>query len=148
MAPEEIFRQNIYCTIATINKDGSPWSSPVFFAFDQAKNIYWWSPLKATHSQNIIRDERAFINIFNSQVPESKGKGLYIKARAKIVEDLRELEHAINVYNKRSKVFKLSIKNSSGEAPTRIFLAEPEMIWTNIDKKEKGYFLDSREQVS
>lgn len=141
-----IFDKNIYCTLSTVTDGGRPWASPLFYVRRRNK-IYWWSPQKTVHSQNIAKRPEVFITIFDSRVPEGKGKGIYIEALAEVLEDKKEINMAIDVYNTRSKVFKLSLKNSSGEAPTRIYVASIKKIWTNIDNEENGYFVDARERV-
>ena len=145
---EKIFKSVIYCTLSTVCEDGTPWSTPVFFSYDGQKSIYWWSPIKAVHSKNIVRNQQVFITVFDSRVPEGEGQGIYIKATAKILEEPVEIKKAIEIYNSRSKVFKLSLQNSSGKAPTRIFVAKPDEIWANVDNEENGYFIDTREQLA
>jgi len=138
--------QNLYCNVATVTLDGMPWNTPLFYVYHQNK-IYWWSPLKAQHSQNIIHRTEIFITIFNSQLTEGKGKGIYIRASAKALENNVQIRDAIKIYNARSTVFKLSMNNSSGKAPTRIFVAQLGEKWTNVDGEDRGYFIDTREPI-
>lgn len=144
---EKILKSVIYCNLATVCEDGTPWNTPVFFGFDNRKNIYWWSPLRAVHSQNVIRNHQVFITVFDSRAPEGKGEGVYIKATADVLEAEAAVNKAVKIYNNRSKVIKLSMQNSAAPAPTRIFVARPDKIWTNIDKEEGGYFVDARKPI-
>jgi nitroimidazol reductase NimA-like FMN-containing flavoprotein (pyridoxamine 5'-phosphate oxidase superfamily) len=78
---KKFLNDNLYLTLATVCRSGRPWSTPLFFAYDN-NYIYWWSPKDAVHSQNIARDENVFITIFDSHVPEGEGSGLYLDCAA------------------------------------------------------------------
>lgn len=79
-----ILRNNAYLTVSTVNEDGSPWASPVHFAYDDSR-LYWLSPDATQHSQNILRDDRVFVTIFDSRqtVAEPADRGaLYVRTIA------------------------------------------------------------------
>lgn len=79
-----ILNFNSYCTLSTVSADGTPWGSPVHFAYDEAK-IYWVSHSKANHSQNLEHNNKLFITIFDSrQAAETLGDrgAVYISTRA------------------------------------------------------------------
>ncbi len=71
-----------YITIATICEDGSPWNSPVSASLDTELNFYWGSSPENVHSQNIRRDGRVFVVVFDSNAPEGTGEGVYMQGRA------------------------------------------------------------------
>lgn len=50
-----LFEENILGTLATVNDDGSPWSTPLHIVTD-GEAVYWFSKETAVHSQNITRD--------------------------------------------------------------------------------------------
>ena len=144
---EKILDSVCYCTLATTCEDGSPWSTPVFFVYDEDKNIYWWSSLKALHSKNIQRTQQVFITVFSTNASESSGRGVYVQARASALEAPQEIEKVSNIYNSRTSFVKLTPDITTGIAPTRIFKAEPKSIWLNAEGKEGEYYVDVREQV-
>lgn len=75
-----IFSQNYIGSIATVNPDGSPWSSPVHMYSDD-EYVYWLSKPNKQHSQNIERDARTHLSLFSPEV--SRGlQGVYIKGQA------------------------------------------------------------------
>lgn len=85
---QRLLEKSIYCTVTTINHDGSPWASPVHFAYDD-KNIYWLSSPDAQHSRNIERDNRVCINVFDShQVFSSNDErgAVYISSWASVLD--------------------------------------------------------------
>jgi hypothetical protein len=71
-----------YLNIATVNEDGSPWNSVVSSSHDEQLNFYWGSSPDSVHSQNIRRDSRVFVTIYDSTVPEGTGEGLYLLGKA------------------------------------------------------------------
>ncbi|HMS92761.1 MAG TPA: pyridoxamine 5'-phosphate oxidase family protein [Candidatus Saccharibacteria bacterium] len=93
-----VFDENVIGTIATINEDGSPWSSPLHMVTD-GEYVYWFSKETTAHSQNIARDSRVSVSLVSSDM--SKGpKGVYVNGRAEVLsgdDDIR----ARNVATKR-----------------------------------------------
>ncbi|HEY9878744.1 MAG TPA: pyridoxamine 5'-phosphate oxidase family protein [Leptolyngbyaceae cyanobacterium] len=80
---QHIIESNLYCTLSTCSSEGFPWASPVFFAHDQAWNLYWSSATVSQHSQNLYRNQgRTAIAIYSTSVDEGKGQGLYLSGTA------------------------------------------------------------------
>jgi nitroimidazol reductase NimA-like FMN-containing flavoprotein (pyridoxamine 5'-phosphate oxidase superfamily) len=76
---QEILNENILGTVATINEDGSPWSTPVHL-FSDIKSVYWFSYEDKIHSLNIERDARVSVALFSPDA--SRGpKGVYLNGR-------------------------------------------------------------------
>ena len=64
-----ILDTGIYVVLATADADGVPWASPVWFAKEDYRELYWVSYLGARHSQNIaVRPQIAMV-VFDSTVP-------------------------------------------------------------------------------
>ena len=75
-----ILNENILGTIATLNEDGSPWSSPVHVFSDETA-VYWFSREDSQHSLNVERDARVSLTLFSPDT--SRGpKGVYINGTA------------------------------------------------------------------
>jgi uncharacterized protein YhbP (UPF0306 family) len=55
---KEIIELILYITIATVSKDGTPWNSPVYSAFDEDYNFYWASDQNGQHSKNIAENDK------------------------------------------------------------------------------------------
>lgn len=84
-----------YITIATICEDGSPWNTPVSASFDTELNFFWGSSPENVHSQNIRRDVRVFVVIYDSTVPEGTGEALYMQGKA---DELEMIDDALTKY--------------------------------------------------
>src|ERR1051325_2353833 len=92
---KEIIEQILYITIATASKVGTPWNSPVYSAFDEDYNFYWISDQNGQHSKNIDENDKVFIVIYDSTVPESTGEGVYIQAKARRLEYPEDIENGL-----------------------------------------------------
>ncbi len=74
-----ILNENILGTVATLNEDGSPWSSPVH-VFSDENAVYWFSHDTAQHSVNVEKDPRVSLTLFSPDI--SRGpKGVYINGQ-------------------------------------------------------------------
>ena len=79
----ELFAENILATLATVNADGTPWSTPLHVASD-GEYIYWFSKESTVHSQNIARDPRVSLTLFSPD--ESRGpKGVYVNGQVELL---------------------------------------------------------------
>lgn len=81
----ELFAENVLATLATVNADGTPWSTPLHVASD-GKYVYWFSKESTVHSQNIARDARVSLTLFSPD--ESRGpKGVYVNGQVELLRD-------------------------------------------------------------
>ncbi len=147
---KEIINEIIYITIATVSKEGQPWNSPVYSAFDQDYNFYWASDQNGQHSKNISENNKIFIVIYDSKAPEGTGEGVYIRAKAYALTDLKEIAHALSYLDGRvgkKKDPKTRVLQFLGDKPRRIYKAIPEKFWINSEDDVKGEYIDVRFEV-
>lgn len=112
----KILRELKYMTLATVCADGSPWNSPVAHSPLKELIFYWGSTEDSIHSQNIRRDRRVFVVVYDSTLPEGMGEGVYMRGEA---EELDEVNGLVRMYR---------------------FI--PQQIWINdADKDGKGNYL-------
>lgn len=147
----EIIKKIIYITIATVSKDGQPWNSPVYSAYDENYNFYWASWTQNQHSKNIAENNKIFIVIYDSKAHEGTGEGVYIKAKAYVLNDEKEIERAIRYLDARvgkKKDPKTRIAQFQGNKPRRIYKAVPEKFWVNGNGDIKREYIDVRFEVN
>ena len=97
-----ILYAGIYVVLATADADGVPWASPVWFANEDYRELYWVSYPGARHSQNIaVRPQIAMV-VFDSTVPAGTGQGVYMTSTAEQVTDPAAIEHGIGVFSRES----------------------------------------------
>lgn len=97
-----IVEANMYMTIATADRDGRPWVSPVWYAPLTTTEVLWVSAPEARHSRNIADRPEVAIVIFDSTVPVGAAEALYLEAVADELSG-ESLESAIAAYSERSQ---------------------------------------------
>jgi hypothetical protein len=68
---------NGFLTLGTVDPDGRPWTSPVYFAADGLREFYWSSRTDAVHSRNLTERPDVSIVVFDSSVRPYHGRTLY-----------------------------------------------------------------------
>lgn len=91
----KILQNMKYMTIATVCEDGSAWNTPVAPNLKKDLTFTWGSNENSVHSQNIRKEKRVFIVIFDSHAEEGTGEGVYMKGEA---EELDEHEGTLKMY--------------------------------------------------
>jgi len=144
-----IIDRELYATIATSDKSGMPWNSPVYICHDGDYAFYWGSAKDSQHSINIDQNKNVFLVIFDSQAPWGEGEGVYIQAQAYEVSDREEISKAIELRFTRVSKGRQLIESFMNEAPRRIYKAIPTRFWINEDvTDESGNFIkDQRVEV-
>ena len=143
----EIISKILYLTIATVGKDGKPWNTPVYSAFDDQYNFYWASWTENQHSQNIAHCPDVFLAIYDSTVPEGTGEGVYIQAQAFELSDPTEIQHAMNCLYRRKNKHPRQVSEFQGAYPRRIYKAAPAKCWMNTEGEVGGEYVDKRVEV-
>lgn len=127
-----------YATYATVNEDGSPHNSPMFYIPDSnLDKIYLGTHPDSLHAKNMARTGQAFAVIFG-RLPEG-GTGLYFKIEGiHEAADNTELQDALNAHNvARNKIGKKALPIEYYEAPNpqRMYVGNIVEISTNGAKR-------------
>lgn len=139
-------------TIATADASGKPWISPVFFVHDQLFTLYWVSFTEALHSVNIRSRPQVAISILG-RPPDHEGDGVYIDAEAVELNNVDEVERAIQVLHTRQQESKFMVNSPAdvlGDAGWRIYRAIPKEIYKRSDASEivRGQHITIRVKVT
>ncbi|HEY4018746.1 MAG TPA: pyridoxamine 5'-phosphate oxidase family protein [Pseudonocardiaceae bacterium] len=78
---------NRYLTLATLDPDGRPRVSPVYYTQARYSAFYWVSGPDAHHSHNISARPDIEIVIFDSAAPVGRAEAVYLSADATAVPD-------------------------------------------------------------
>jgi uncharacterized protein YhbP (UPF0306 family) len=104
MSPQDIARRiieaNNYLTLATADRDGRPWASPVCYTPDSGSDFYWVSRPDSRHSRNLAERREVGIVIFDSQVPLFGAEAVYLTAYAEQVA-APDLARCAEIYSSR-----------------------------------------------
>ena len=96
-----IIDANLYMTLATADREGRPWASPVYYAVDGYREFVWVSDPDATHSRNLAERPQIAIVIFDSTQRINTGRGVYMSAHAEPVAD-PQIDRALEIFSERS----------------------------------------------
>jgi len=97
----EIVGAALYMVVATADRSGQPWATPVYFAHRDYRDFFWVSEPEATHSVN-LRDRREVgIVIFDSSVPINNGQGVYVSGVARELP-AHETAEGLELFSQRS----------------------------------------------
>lgn len=104
MTPLETARRivaaNNYLTLATADRDGRPWASPVYYTPEGGTDFYWVSRPTSRHSRNIAERPEVAIVIYDTTVPIGAAEAVYLTARAERVDDAG-LDRAAEIFRGR-----------------------------------------------
>lgn len=150
---KKIIEENIYLTLATSSKDGNPWVSPLFFAYDENYTFFWVSGKDALHSKLIRENSKVAIVIFDSTVSEGKGDGVYFKAIVEELNQEKEIRKAVEILNKRSTNNEFKIKSIdrlvNDQGISKLYKCTPKKIYKLTEGKFiNGQYIDERVEIN
>lgn len=92
--------QHTTLNLATVGEDGSPAAAAVFYAADDALNLYFLSEERTEHGRNLIRRGMAAGTIQADGQDWRALRGLQLRGQARIA-NADELAHAVATYGRR-----------------------------------------------
>ena len=97
---DRLLAANRYLVLATADKDGQPWATPVFFASLDPHTLCWVSSPNSRHSVNIASRPGIAITVFDSTVEVGRGEAAYFDADAAAATP-DEAEAGLQALNRR-----------------------------------------------
>jgi nitroimidazol reductase NimA-like FMN-containing flavoprotein (pyridoxamine 5'-phosphate oxidase superfamily) len=88
---------NRYLTLGTVDPNGRPWTSPVYFTSEGERAFYWMSATDAQHSRNLAERPQVSIVVFDSTVAPYHGHAVYAVGEARELSGT-DLDRALEVY--------------------------------------------------
>ena len=83
-----------YVALGTIDEDGRPRTSPVYFVPYAYRDLYWVSDPASHHSRNLERDNRVSGVVFDSSLPPSPdARAVYVTGTAREVPTAELTQH-------------------------------------------------------
>ncbi len=144
---KEIIEKVIYITLATVDKSGQPWNTPLFSAYDKDYNFYWGSSRISQHSKNIASNNKVFIVVYDSTIPAGRGEGVYIKAEASELNDPTETRKAHKYLQDRRPEPYWELKHFLNRTSISLYKAVPEKIWMNDNQRLNDIYEDIRNEI-
>src|ERR1043165_1865009 len=90
---------NSFMTLATADADGVPWASPVWFATEDYRSLYWVSAPDTRHSRNLAVRPELQIVVFDSTQTPGDVQAVYMSATAVQVADV---EDGLGVFSRKA----------------------------------------------
>lgn len=99
MKEKELLKTLSHIALATVNEDGTPHNTPLFFAVDKNfTRIYFASKEESVHTKNFVRTGRAFVVMYNSNTFQG---GVYLTVEKGRKSEGEELEEGLKTYNEK-----------------------------------------------
>jgi hypothetical protein len=121
-----VIEANSYLTVATADRAGEPWPSPVWYAHRGYREFFWASSPDSRHSRNLAQRPQAGIVIFDSRVPAGAAQAVYLTVTAAEVTPAG-LPGGVEVYSARSQALlgrPWTAADVSAPASLRLYRAE------------------------
>lgn len=99
---KNLFETNILGHLATVNEDGSPWSTPLHLVTD-GDAVYWFSSSSTVHSANIARSNKVMLSLFAPDTSQGP-TGVYVQGEAEQVSD-EDRPRIVDLFMKRTGSF-------------------------------------------
>ena len=114
---------NLYMVLATLDPDGAPRLSPVYFTPARYTDLYWVSSPDAHHSRNLLERPDVRIVIFDSSVAVGRAEAVYMAARARAIPD-EELDGGLGeAFGLRGGARAFSREELTGDGDLRLYVA-------------------------
>ncbi|HYJ68959.1 MAG TPA: pyridoxamine 5'-phosphate oxidase family protein [Nocardioidaceae bacterium] len=84
---KELIDSNRYMVLGTVDPDGRPRVSPVYYAPDGYSILYWISSPDSHHSRNLADRPEVGMVVFDSTAPIGAGRAVYLIATGERVPD-------------------------------------------------------------
>jgi hypothetical protein len=125
----ELLNGQPYFNVAT-ESDGQPWNTPVWAARSRGLSLYWSSWVEAVHSQNIEKNPRVFLTLFDSTRKRGTNnlRCLYLQCTAAAVVDPSEAQEAAALLYPGEVV---ELADFLGSGQKRFYGAIPKQVWLN-----------------
>jgi hypothetical protein len=132
-------------TLATAGADGAPQAAAVFYAADEAMDLFFLSSPNSRHSLNLARQPRVAATIQADNQAWQSIQGLQIEGTAHVVEGAAGLAHALRVYAVRFDFLRglLGVENAGPAAlrgplaSSRFYILRP--AWLRLIDNKLGF---------
>ncbi|GAA4461948.1 pyridoxamine 5'-phosphate oxidase family protein [Phytohabitans houttuyneae] len=126
----DLLAANRYLTLGTVDPDGRPWTTPVYFASAGLREFYWTSQTDALHSRNLAERPQVSLVVFDSTVLPFHGRAVYATATASELAG-EELDRGLRAYPARGdrNAVALTRDDVTGPSPYRLYRATATDVW-------------------
>jgi nitroimidazol reductase NimA-like FMN-containing flavoprotein (pyridoxamine 5'-phosphate oxidase superfamily) len=119
-----VIDDNRYLVLGTVEDDGRPRLSPLYFTPARYRDFYWVSSPDARHSHNVRERPGVQMVVFDSSRPPNDGEAVYVEATAREVpgDALPDLLHeAFDPDSRGGRAF--TVEELTGDGDLRLYVA-------------------------
>jgi general stress protein 26 len=118
-----VLDENRYMVLGTVEEDGRPRLSPVYFTPARYRDLYWVSSPDAQHSRNVRARPEVQIVVFDSSSVPGRSEAVYLSATAREVPE-RELPDVLGeAFDPDRGARRFSADEVSGAGDLRLYVA-------------------------
>lgn len=147
-AAQNIIHKIQYCTVATVNSDGSPWNSPVFCAYDEKYNFYFSTDTMSQKARNIAQNQHVSLVIYDSTVPAGTGIGVYLTGNAELLTNDSEKKFAHEILKSRRAPTSFHDYQEYNTGPYGLYRVTPSRVMMNTESNRLGSYVDKKVVIS
>ena len=124
----EVIDTNPYLVLGTVDNDGQPRVSPVFFGVDDYRDFYWISSPGAVHSLNVAERPAVRAVVFDSTVRVGHARAVYLTGRARMVPDEELVERAPRAFREIGGGRPFGPEELDSRADVRLYLLPADLV--------------------
>lgn len=149
---KELYQESLFATYATVNDDGSPHASPMFYIPSaDGTRLYMGTQPDSLHARNMTRTSQAFATVYG-RLPAGM-RGLYFRLENCHEAADSELAEALAAHNAaRQRIGKPALPREYYETPNpqRMYICDIAEISTNDVMRQPDGFIrkDTRMVIS
>jgi nitroimidazol reductase NimA-like FMN-containing flavoprotein (pyridoxamine 5'-phosphate oxidase superfamily) len=119
-----ILDANSFVTLATADAAGRPWATPVWFATEDYRHLYWVSAPDTRHSRNLaVRPELALV-VYDSTVQPGEGQAVYMTGTAtQVTDDVADGVATFSRVSVREGIGEWGLHRVTGDSRLRLYRA-------------------------
>ena len=118
-----VIDRNLYLVLGTVDPDGQPRLSPVFYTAARYEDFYWVSVPDAHHSRNVAARPDVRIVVFDSSLIPSATEAVYITATARAVPDDQLAAVVDEAFRTDGGAVRFTPDDLRGDAALRLYVA-------------------------
>lgn len=122
--------------LSTVNADGTPHATPLFYLAGGELELYWFSSTSSQHSENLIRSQSVAVAIHASTERWKEICGVQMRGAAENVTDRKIRRDVTRRYCERfhlGRIFRLALSRSS------LYVLRPSWIRYIDNSRHFGY---------
>jgi nitroimidazol reductase NimA-like FMN-containing flavoprotein (pyridoxamine 5'-phosphate oxidase superfamily) len=146
----DVIDSNRYLVLGTLDEDGRPRVSPVYYDHVDYREFYWVSSPNAHHSHNVGAGSEVSFVIFNSTLLPTQGnQAVYVDATAAPVPEAELEEHCARAFATIGPGIRhqFTPEELSGDGDLRLYLARATRHQVHVRGREHPSGIDARVTV-